>query len=214
LAAAIFLLSAESTEITKNTSKNDGSFVVLDNCTYTFVDHNQGRDFGAQGSLPWQSFPPGIFVDAAIYLTGNNEWVQINDNDLEKGKKNGIAFNQVGGGGIFVCEWSQVSYNTVKQFADNGIVAEKGITLFKTAVSGNDVEDNGNDGILIESEGGGGNTDNTLFDNKAVNNQKYDCEDNTAPYGPFTAQTYNTWLNNIGSTSLPAGICAARGWHH
>jgi hypothetical protein len=53
-----------------------------------------------------------------------------------------------------------------------------------------------------------------LFDNKALNNQKNDCEDNTAPYGTFTADTYNTWFNNIGSMSLPNGLCTARGWRH
>jgi hypothetical protein len=208
LAAAILLYAAYGTEITKNTSKNDGSFVALYYCYYTFVDHNQGRNFGAKGSLPWYS---GVSFDAAIDLIYYNEYIQINDNDLEKGKKNGIAFSDVYEAD-YTCEYCEASNNTVKQFADNGIVAEKGDTLYYSVISGNDVEDNGNDGIFIEY--GSYNYDNSLFDNKALNNQKNDCEDNTAPYGIFTATTYNTWFNNIGSMSLPNGLCTARGWRH
>jgi hypothetical protein len=212
LAAAVSMYYAYGVQITKNTSENDGSFVVLDYCLYTFVDHNQGRDFGAKGTLPWYT---GVSFDAAIDLIYYNEYIQINDNDLEKGKisnYNGIAFSLVYSASE-TCGYCQVSNNTVKQFKGNGIVAEAGDTLYYSAISGNDVEDNGEDGILIQLYSDD-NEYNTLFDNKAEGNHMNDCEDDSAGYGSFTAGTYNTWFNNIGTTSDPTGLCTARGWRH
>jgi hypothetical protein len=104
-----------------------------------------------------------------------------------------------------------VSNNRIKRFAGNGIVAEaySGIgTLPYSSISGNDVEENGNDGILIEESSG--NAYNSLVDNEAEGNHVNDCEDDTyqLPSGAGTAGTFNVWFNNIGSLSSPAGLCA------
>jgi hypothetical protein len=216
LAAAIFLYYSEDLEITKNTSENDGSFVVLDYCYYTFVDHNQGQDFGAKGSSPWYS---DVYFDGAIDLIYYNEYIQINDNDLEKGSipnYNGIAFSNLYYQD-YVCAYCQVSNNTVTGFEGNGIVAETAgttseyvSTLEYSAITGNDVEDNGNDGILIQA--GEYNYYNTLFDNRAKGNRLHDCEDDTSGTFSGTPPTADTWFNNIGTTNSPAGLCTARGW--
>ena len=209
LAAAMSLYVADTTEITKNTSMDDGSFAILYYCYYVFVDHNQGQDFGAKGLNPLY---PGYSADGAIDLLYLNEYMQINDNDLEKGRisnYNGIAFSNLYGADDTVCEYCQVSNNTVRGFRGNGIAAEAiggdyG-TLYYCGISGNDVEDNGGDGILIGA--GYYNYGNTLFDNKLEGNHTNDCEDDTS--GTWTEGTYDTWFKNIGTLSLPAGLCSS-----
>jgi parallel beta-helix repeat protein len=222
-AAAMDLNGAAYEEVTKNTSKNDGSFAVFDGFAYVFFSHNQGQDFGAQGFLPIPlTSPAGGHADAAIDVTAGTD-LQINDNDLEEGKTtgySGIAFTTIFGGSP--CENCPVSNNRIKRFAANGIVAEAGAdpppvipgTLQASSISGNDVEENGNVGILIE--GSPANSGNSVVDNEAEHNHTNDCEDETnlIPSGTGTAGTYNTWFNNLGSLSLPAGLCAPGSGHH
>jgi len=224
-AAAVYILGATATEVTKNTSEKDGAFAVLHACAECSFSHNQGQDFAPNLPLPAplvSSSPQQ--ADAAIDVGGSPEWLRINDNDVEEGRTagyNGIAFSV-----IFSspgpCTNCQVSNNTVKRFAGNGIVVEtKGTlpgvtTLMQSSISGNDVEGNGNDGILIEE--GASDALNTLVDNEAKGNHTNDCEDDTYLITPYpipigTADTLNTWFNNIGSLSDPAGLCAPRSWH-
>ena len=180
--------------------------------------YNQGRDFSPKLQLPYV----GVNADAAIDVGISNIQLQVIDNDLEEGRTtgySGIAFTTILGPAA--CVACQVSNNTVKGFAGNGIVAETSgtlpgtTTLGQSSISGNDVEGNGNDGILIEE--GANNIGNTVVDNKAKGNHTNDCEDDTyllsigPPFG--TAGTENTWFNNIGSLSLPAGLCAPRIWY-
>jgi hypothetical protein len=222
-AAALFVYEATASNVTKNTSENDGALGVILECTFCSFSHNQGQDFCP--NLPVTGVG-GQQADAAIDV-GYNTALQINDNDLEEGRTtgySGIAFTTIFGPGV--CSNCEVSNNTVKRFAGNGIVAEtKGTlpgspTLGSSMISGNDVEHNGNDGILIEE--GDGNYHNTVADNQAEGNHMYDCEDDTylitpPPFSPITgtAGTANTWFNNIGSLSDPAGLCAipTPTWH-
>jgi hypothetical protein len=223
-AAAVALYAASFVEVTKNTSKNDGSFAVFGPGTFScFFSHNQGQDFGAQGFLPIPQTTSPVHADAAIDIGGSVQ-LHINDNDLEEGKTpgyNGIAFSSIFTG-TPVSVHCQVSNNRIKRFAANGIVAETTTplpgtgTLVESSISGNDVEDNGNDGILIEE--GAPNLFNSLVDNETEGNHTNDCEDDThlLPGAPFfgTAGTYNTWFNNIGRLSVPAGLCAPGSGHH
>jgi len=102
-----------------------------------------------------------------------------------------------------------VNNNKVKRFPKNGIVAEDSTgTLYDSTISGNDVEDNGQDGILIEA--GSDSYDNVLFGNKTEGNHTNDCEDDTIGSGLTligSLGTANTWFNNIGSSSNPTGLC-------
>jgi parallel beta-helix repeat protein len=215
LGAAMFIYDATAMEINNNTSMDDGSFVIIDNCDNTFFDHNQGQHFGANGFLPVYSTTN---ADAAVDILYYNYGIQINDNVLEDARTpgyNAIAFSNMtttDGAPDGVCEYCQVSYNTIKRFAGNGIVAEpydSDETLYYSLISGNDVEDNGNVGILIGLAPE--NYDNTLFHNTALFNQTNDCEDDTGPGNPLTLGTNNTWFNNIGSLSSPAGLCTRPG---
>jgi hypothetical protein len=217
LAAAMFLYYGEYTEINNNTSKDDGSFLACYDCEYTFFDHNQGQDFGAKGFLPLPYTSPSSPADAAIDLLYYNYVMQINDNVLECGKAanyNGIAFSTIAGVD-YVCEYCQVSNNTITGFAGSGIAAEpyeSEATLYYSFISRNDVENNGKDGILIGySEY---NEYNSLFDNKAKGNAVFDCADDTS--NSLTLQTYNTWINNSGPLSYPTGLCTPvwpHAWH-
>jgi parallel beta-helix repeat protein len=220
LAAAVGLDQVGGSEVTKNTSKNDGSFAVFHQSVRCYFSHNQGRDFGAQGFLPLPGVgPSGLprHADAAVDIGLGNGSLQVNDNDLEEGKTSnysGIAFTTIlGTGGA--CGFCEVTNNRVKRFAGNGIVAEASSgtgTLFASGISGNNVEHNGNDGILIEAAAVAFNGANLLLDNEAEGNSVNDCEDDTT--GTSTAGTANVWFNNIGSLSSPAGLCAPGSGHH
>jgi hypothetical protein len=210
LAAAMYFDNAAYTSVTENTSEGDGSFVVFSESGNGMVfSHNRGRDFGGKESLPIYG---SAKADAAIDLIIYNEYLQINDNDLEGGKLpgyNGIAFSSTLTTPEFCCENCQVSHNRIRRFAGNGIVAEEGSspTLEESLISLNVVEDNGNDGILIENATG--NQNNVFFDNKAEGNHVLDCVDNTS--GALTLSTYDTWHNNAASLSYPRGLCTS-GW--
>jgi parallel beta-helix repeat protein len=211
LGAALWLIYVEYMEITKNTSEKDGAFLECTSCFETFIDHNQGKDFGALGITPVFGYAPG----AAMEMTYSNAGLQINDNVLEKGKTagyNGISFSTAFSSGQIVCEYCQVSNNTVRGFAGSGIVAQptSPSTLQASMVSRNYIEDNGEGGILL----GNSSYYNQLEDNKAQGNHPNDCEDDTAPNGSYTAETYNTWINNSGSLSSPTGLCSPGGWWH
>jgi hypothetical protein len=128
-------------------------------------------------------------------------------------------------GAFPACEDCVVSNNRIKRFAGNGIVAEAAEgtgTLYLSSISGNEVKDNGNDGILMElsrvpvntraaETSEAYNSDNALLHNEAEGNHNYDCEDDTT--GSMTAGTANIWFNNIGSLSSPRGLCTLGKWH-
>jgi parallel beta-helix repeat protein len=211
LGAAMFIYNATAMEVNNNISKDDGSLVIIDNCDNSFFDHNKGQNFGANGFLPVYSTTD---ADAAVDILYYNYGIQINDNVLEDARTpgySGIAFSNMtttDGAPDGVCEYCQVSNNTIKRFAGNGIVAEpydSNETLYYSLISGNDVEDNGNDGILIALAPY--NYYNTLFHNTAQFNHTNDCEDDTGPGNSLTLGTNNTWFSNIGSLSSPVGLC-------
>jgi hypothetical protein len=203
-AAAMVFLSDQGATITKNTSENDGSFVIFLSTTGSQFSHNRGKNFGHAGVLP------ALFsksADAAVDIAPGNSALEISYNDLENGKSpicNGIAFTKV-----FVAGTSHlldIINNKIERFPGYGIVAEDPTgsgTLYNSSIIGNEVEDNGSDGIYID--GVPGNSGNLLFDNEAEGNHGFDCHDDTS--GSFTLATANTWFNNTGSSSSPNGLC-------
>ena len=224
-AAAISTLGSVFTTITNNTSENDGSFAVFLATTGNLFSHNQGRKFGAKGALP--VFCDGtcsVDADAAVDIGWGNQFLEVSDNDLEEGEgsiSHGIAFTAVFGSSSD-SEGVVVKDNTVKEFKDNGIVAETDTTVSPTAgmtryssIVGNEVEDNGQDGIFIEGAGVY-NSNISLFDNEAEGNRVFDCQDTSLATGPgYTLGTHNTWFNNIGNLSSPRGLCTpGRGHDH
>jgi hypothetical protein len=224
LAAAMYFYTGSGGAVTENTSTNDGSFVVFNNCENTVFSHNQGQNFGAKGFL---HIIGSSHADAAIDVLYSNSSLQINDNDLEKGKSpgyNGIAFSTIitpDSPPAYVCLLCQVSNNTIKGFEGSGIVAETPPTgtgtLNSSLISRNDLEDNRNDGILIGWVSDTENYLNSLVDNQAEGNHPFDCADDTIGSGLTllgTLGTADTWINNTGSSNLP-GLCTpGRGNHH
>ncbi len=224
-AAAISILGGVFTTITNNTSENDGSFAVFLATTGNLFSHNRGRKFGAQGALP--VFCDGVCsvdADAAVDIGLGNGYLEISHNDLEGGEgsiSHGIAFTSVFGSSSD-SEGVVVKDNTIKEFKGNGIVAETDTTVSPTAgmtryssIVGNEVEDNGQDGIFIEGAGVY-NSNISLFDNEAEGNHVFDCQDTSVATSPgYTLGTHNTWFNNLGNLSSPRGLCTpGRGHDH
>lgn len=209
MAAAIAVYYGQNTRVTDNTSERDGALAVLVGAGGSSISHNQGQDFGPKLPLPVTSQQ----ADAAIVVGPNaiDSGLQIDNNDLKEGRTegySGIAFDS--GFGVGYIADGEVSNNRLTRFAANGIIVETASNSFWVgglAVLGNEVDDNGNDGILIEE--GAMNRSNLLEDNEAEGNHTNDCQDDTylIPSGTGTAGTYNTWFSNIGSLSLPAALC-------
>ena len=81
-----------------------------------------------------------------------------------------------------------------------------GTTVTGNTVSENEVEGSGTFGIRVEAHIlGGGAGGNTVSENEVENSGGTDCTDNTS--GGGTAGTANTWTENEGATSSPAGLC-------
>jgi parallel beta-helix repeat protein len=214
--AAIFVGGGSNSIITNNTSENDGSFVLFAGTNQCLFSHNQGKNFGHKG-LPIVVSSTPYYADAAVDVGPGNSNLMISDNDLEKGEApigNGIAFTTVfastplGSAANFNVN---LRNNKIKGFPENGIVAEEqsGGTLTGSWIGGNVVRDNGLDGIVIDVN----NHNISVFDNEAEGNQGYDCHDTSTGYG--TLGRGDTWFNNIGNSSSPAGLCTpGRGHDH
>ena len=82
-----------------------------------------------------------------------------------------------------------------------------------SSIVGNEVEDNGQDGINIEGATIY-NTNISLFENEAVGSHVFDCQDTSLATGPgYTLGTHNTWFLNIGNSSYPTGLCTPETRH-
>jgi hypothetical protein len=131
----------------------------------------------------------------------------ISDNYLDEGERtisNGVAFTAVSGlGGNGVNFTLTIKNNTIKRFPGNGIVADQNM-LINSIIFGNEVEDNGLDGIYIN---GGLNRGVFLFDNESEMNYRFDCHDDTT--GSGTANTGDYWSHNAGNLSQPSGLCTS-----
>jgi hypothetical protein len=229
-------LFATSAAITNNTSEKDGAFVVFFSTEGVLFAHNQGRKFGAKRPVSIvTAVTPSLTTvshdaDAAVDIGGSNLLIAIRDNDLEEGESpisNGIAFTTFFPG-VEPSVGVSIKENKIKRFPLNGIVLEAA-TVSSTAtgtsvadgIVGNHLEDNGNDGILIEYADPSTNTNygNQLLRNEAEGNQNYDCEDDTQGSLSTTIPVIgtegkaNTWVNNIGPRSSPTGICSSGPWH-
>jgi len=195
-AAAMAVNYTTGATITRNTSEKDGAFVVLLYTTYSQISHNRGKNFGHGAG------EPGWPADAAIDVGPGNLAVEIGYNELEDGKapiNNGIAFTTAFDPGY--SHLLNVIGNKISRFPEYGIAAGDlpgGGTLYNSSILNNEVYDNGIDGIFIAGSLAF-NQGIDLFDNDAEGNANKDCEDDTGPL--------NTWFNNIGKRSSPAGLC-------
>jgi parallel beta-helix repeat protein len=164
---------------------------VIDN-TVTYTDHSDAN------------------ADTAMYLGGGNSNLNLSDNTLSGGiAAAGISFNAdfypEGTGDV-------ISGNTISDHA-NGIVvrgansAVAGNTFPGASdftISGNTITGSATDGISVQD-----GSDGTISSNSATGSGTFDCQDSTT--GSGTGGTDDTWTNDIGSTSSPAGLCATPG---
>jgi len=105
-----------------------------------------------------------------------------------------------------------ITNNKVSEFPGIGIAVEAGTgavgMLVSSSIAGNEVYDNGLDGIFIEGATSSGNSGISVVDNEAEGNHVFDCRDTSLATGPgYTLGTHNTWFNNIGRLSYPKGLC-------
>jgi parallel beta-helix repeat protein len=218
-AVAIIISGGDHAEITNNTSEDDGAFVVYVNAMQSVFSHNSGRRFGHKG-VPVLISSNTIYPDAAIDIGPNNFDLVISDNDLEEGEShisNGIAFTSTFPAALFQNNPNANYYVTVKNnrirgFPENGIVAETlpNGTLTYSWILGNEVLDNGADGISIQDS----NYNNTVLDNRAEGNA-VDCYDGTTE-GGGTLGAQDIWLNDAGNSSNligPPPLCTPGRWH-
>jgi hypothetical protein len=202
--SAIGINNSSNVTITGNSSEKDGSFVIFTVTTNAVFSDNRGEDFGAKGVLPG-------YGDGAVAIGPGNDYLVISDNSLEKGKapiSNGIAFTTIFGTSPPSADL-YVKNNQIKCFPGTGILAETGM-LISSLILGNEVKDNDLDGIYID---GPPINLNTLLDNEAEGNHRFDCHDDTS--GFRSADTADTWFNNSGKLSSPTGLCSpvTPTWH-
>jgi hypothetical protein len=200
---AIDVVNSSNVTITSNTSESDSSFVIFSGTTNAVFSQNRGEGLGHKGSLPG-------YINAAVAIVPGNQYLVISDNWLEAGTASGdgIAFVWYSPPSGPANTNLYVTNNKIRRFLGKGIVAWPN-TLSATLILGNQVEDNGSDGILIES--GENNVGNSFFDNEAEGNSNNDCEDDTS--GSGTLGRGNTWFHNTGNLSVPAGLCTPGKWH-
>jgi hypothetical protein len=208
MTAMIFLGSVNVT-VTNNTSESDGAFVLFAGTNQCLFSHNQGKNFGREGVLPVVVSSHTIYADAAVDIGPANSSLVISDNVLERGEapiSNGIAFTTAFAATPYGTTPNvnvNVKNNSIEGFPGNGIVAEEqtGGTVYGSWIVGNEVWNNGADGILIDAN----NLNIWFFDNKAEGNHTLDCND--ASTGSGTLGTADSWFNNIGNLSFPTGLC-------
>lgn len=170
--------------VSSNTSLQDATLIAAFlSSNVTIADNQVRKPLGA-----------GIFVGT------QNTGTIVRGNDLSGGASNGIRFNIASVPGPTNTN-AQVRNNTVRNFAGSGIAIAPN-SLTNSQITGNTSNKNTTDGILIDA---GGNSGNAIRGNDAHNNGHFDCEDGTT--GTGTAHTANTWQNNNGKTSSPAGLC-------
>jgi parallel beta-helix repeat protein len=173
-------------------------------------------------------FTPGVSTvegnkvsdnDVDIYLFDSSVAVSIKNNEMSGGTFDGIDLVSSSGAtlegnkahdntfdGIYVTDTG--SGNTLKN-NDVSSNEEDGINLdgaLNNLLDGNKAIGNsrygihaGKDFTAVDSTG------NTIKNNQAKSNIAFDCKDESV--GTGTAGTGNTWLNDEGVTSSPAGIC-------
>jgi len=217
--AAIDDNAAGAVTITNNTSENDGSFAIFTGSAQSVFSHNQGKNFGRKGVLAGSQHG-----DAAVAIGFGNGPLVISDNDLENGEapiSNGIAFTTAFGttcgtpAGPCPSQGVSVTNNKIRGFPENGIVAQEqsGTGMLENSwIMGNEVLDNGVDGILIEVN----NHNSSIIDNVAEGNHMFDCADDTGPGSGGTLGTKESWFNNTGNLSNltgPPPLCTPGGRH-
>jgi parallel beta-helix repeat protein len=112
-------------------------------------------------------------------------------------ERNAVVRSQFDGITIDTSNGSQVHHNKTQQ-------NDQGIGVYATMnamLDNNQARDNGSNGFFADSS----TSNNTFEQNKASGSGMFDCRDDSV--GTGTAGTANFWLDDMGQTSMPSGIC-------
>jgi parallel beta-helix repeat protein len=156
-------------------------------------------------------YTPGTVTSTGILLfqsgTTDVENNKVHDNDTgiyayvsaTTVEKNAVVRSTYDGITVDTSQGAQVQHNKTEQ-------NDQGIGVYGTMnamLDNNQAKDNGSNGFFADS----GTSSNTFQDNKASGSGLFDCRDDST--GTGTAGTANSWLNDMGQTSMPTGICQA-----
>ena len=178
-------------DVERNTSEQDGSLLVITNSVDSEVERNRIRNSAG----------------ASLFVGYDNDWLQIQYNDIEGGA-GGLRTSTRSGGvpGAPVSGGPSTDVRIIRN-GIGGVTVGDGIgvgpdSLSGSVISHNRVADNSRSGIRIDT---GANEDNLLAHNRLRNNGEYDCHDSTE--GTGTAGTANTWRKSLGQTENRPGLC-------
>jgi nitrous oxidase accessory protein NosD len=193
--------SSNDLTISDNTSEENGTYYD-DNLVALFCT----TDASITGNTFTITDPGDTNAVGPIFLGGGNYTTLVSGNTFIG---NGAPYaSAIGVGTAYYAndDNTTVENNTVTGWGDNGGDGQ-GIVVYGTSsgftIEGNSLTDNG-DGIWI-TPAYGGLPSGTVTGNYVHGSITNDCQDDTS--GSGTASTNDTWSDNIGVTSSPAGLC-------
>jgi hypothetical protein len=144
--------------------------------------------------------------DSAVYIGGGDQNLTLSDNTLTGGAAgSGISMNSdfydAGAGNV-------ISGNTISGHSNGIVVRGDSVSGTHTSYDGFTLSDNTisgsvSDGISIAA----GTADGVVTGNSVTGSGTFDCQD--ASSGSGTVGTANTWTDDTGATSSPAGLCSS-----
>jgi len=117
---------------------------------------------------------------SAIYIGVRNESIDVHRNRVRSASGNGIDVTPAGEG-------------------DNGSALPVNVRVTRNKVDHVKLA-----GLHMAA----GTEDVTVTGNTALDNELFDCQDKSGPQGGGTAGTANAWVDNVGRTDSPDGLCA------
>jgi parallel beta-helix repeat protein len=164
--------------------RNFEAGIGADSIAGTVTIHNNTIEDNTENGIDVDSNVSGLFLmdnvvrrngDSGVLLEGSTG-VTVQDNSIDDNRLHGVA--------AVICS--------------DDCDATPGTATTSVTIQGNDLFDNGGDGIFLDDS----TTAITLIGNDAEDNVHHDCHDNTGP------PSVNNWaLSNQGDTQSQPGLC-------
>jgi Right handed beta helix region len=119
---------------------------------------------------------------SSIFIGARNTDIDVHRNRVRSASGNGIDVTNAGEGGL-----------------DPTTPSPEDVTVTRNKVTSVQLA-----GLHMA----GGTEGVTVTANTALENEVLDCQDESGPLGGGTAGTDNTWVDNVGGTDSPDGICS------
>jgi len=177
--------------VTNNTSVDSENFLTLFNTKNAKVSNNKTSATPANAAKGFTSF----------YISGGNDGATVSNNQVSGGgSATGIGLN-----GQFYTPSTNttVTGNTITNRSDGVRVSTSAKLTAGTTISNNVVTGSSANGLRFDADS---STGVAVTGNTATGSVTTDCLDSTK--GTGTAGTANTWTNDRGITSNPAGLCS------